>query len=62
MNEDAADFGAFVHVDDVADAVVKSMTAPAGGHVRVTLCGPGLFDCSAARRELGWEPTRGWGR
>jgi UDP-glucose 4-epimerase len=60
--EDDVDFGAFVHLDDVADAVVKSMTAPVGNHVRVTLCGPGPFDTSAAQAALGWRPTHDWPR
>ena len=41
--------GAFVHVDDVATAAVQSLHARVDGHVRVTLCGPGDFDTSAAR-------------
>jgi UDP-glucose 4-epimerase len=69
-----AELGAFVHVDDVATAVVQALSAsvppPAAGaesagrypagHVRLTLCGPGQFDTSAARRALGWTATRGW--
>jgi UDP-glucose 4-epimerase len=58
--EDEAELGAFVHVDDVAMAVLQALSAPVDGHVRVTLCGPGQFDTRAARRALGWEPSRGW--
>ncbi len=56
---DAA-LGAFVHVDDVANAATLSLSAPIQGHVRLTLCGPGNFDTSVTRDVLGWEPTRGW--
>ena len=52
--------GAFVHVDDVADAVAKSLVVPVDGHVRLILCGPGEFDASVAERVLGWEATRKW--
>jgi UDP-glucose 4-epimerase len=55
-----AELGAFVHVDDVAAAVVRALSAPPAGHVRLTLCGPGQFDTSAARTALGWTATRGW--
>jgi len=58
--EDDVELGSFVHVDDVADAVVRALTVPFDGHARVTLCGPGPFDTSAARRVLGWQPTRSW--
>jgi UDP-glucose 4-epimerase len=54
------ELSSFVHVDDVADAVVKATTAPVTGHVRMLLCGPGPFDSSVAQRELGWHATRGW--
>ena len=54
------EFGAFVHVVDVADAVVKALEVPAAGHIRMILCGPGEFDASRANRELGWQPSRGW--
>jgi len=59
-DEQHAEFGAFVHVDDVAAAVVKSLDATVSGNVRVTLCGPGDFDTSEAERVLGWRATRGW--
>ncbi len=52
------DLGAFVHVDDVADAVVKALGAAITGTARVTLCGPGEFDTSGAERVLGWRATR----
>jgi nucleoside-diphosphate-sugar epimerase len=65
VTEADADLGAFVHVDDVATAVVLALSARTGGHepaghVRLTLCGPGQFDASAARAVLGWMPTRAW--
>lgn len=55
-----AELGAFVHVDDVADAAVRSLSADVNGHVRLTLCGPGEFDTALARSTLGWSATRGW--
>lgn len=56
----AAEWGAYVHLDDVCDAVVKALGADVPRHSRMTLCGPGQFDTSAARDLLGWEATRGW--
>lgn len=56
MTPDVADMGAFVHVDDVADAVAKSLTVDIDHHVRMTLCGPGDFDTSVAETVLGWHP------
>lgn len=47
-----------VHVDDVADATIAAATSSAAGHHRVTLCGSGPFDTSAALHLLGWRPTR----
>jgi nucleoside-diphosphate-sugar epimerase len=66
MRAEDAELGAFVHVDDVAAAVVGALAADiadlagADRHVRMLLCGPGPFDISVARRVLGWSPTRGW--
>jgi UDP-glucose 4-epimerase len=51
-----AELGAYVHVDDVADAVCKALEADVGSHCRLTLCGPGAYDASLARRLLGWRP------
>jgi UDP-glucose 4-epimerase len=56
---DGVDLPSFVHVDDVVDAVLRSMTAPVSGHVRMTLCGHGPFDTSVALGHLGWKATRG---
>src|SRR5206468_10372692 len=39
-----AELGAYVHVDDVVDAVVLALDVPLSGHHRLTLCGPGDFD------------------
>jgi UDP-glucose 4-epimerase len=58
--ENAAELGAYVHVDDVAAAVVKALTRPIVGHHRVTLCGPGQFDTSAAQALLDWHAERQW--
>jgi UDP-glucose 4-epimerase len=55
-----ADLGAFVHVDDVADAIVRALTVDLHGHHRLTLCGPGAFDTMRAEITLGWRATRGW--
>ena len=60
MTERDAELGAFVHVDDVVDAVVKALRAPVDGHVRMTLCGPGEFDTTEAERVLGWRASKGW--
>jgi UDP-glucose 4-epimerase len=51
-----AQFDAYVHVDDVADAICRALKAEVGGHSRVTLCGPGAFDCSRAAEILDWHP------
>lgn len=63
-SEDEAELGAYVHVDDVASAVVCSLRASLDDerHVRLTLCGPGDYDTSAAARAIGWRATRGWPR
>jgi nucleoside-diphosphate-sugar epimerase len=43
-----AELGAFVHVDDVTDAVAKSLRAHVDGHVRLTLVG--IFRSLSRRR------------
>jgi UDP-glucose 4-epimerase len=60
VTEAGAELGAFVHADDVATAILRALSCQPDGHVRLTLCGPGQFDTSAARQVLGWAPTRGW--
>jgi UDP-glucose 4-epimerase len=60
VSKDNAELGAFIHVDDVAAAVLRALSVEMSGHVRLTLCGPGQFNTSAARQTLGWIPTRGW--
>ena len=55
-----AELGAFVHLDDVVDAVSKALTANVPLHSRLTLCGPGEFDTSRAEQVLGWRAVRGW--
>jgi UDP-glucose 4-epimerase len=62
ISPEAAELGAFVHVADVASAVHLSLTAAVTGHHRLTLCGPGPFDTSAAKAELGWTASRAWPR
>ena len=57
---EAAELGAFVHVEDVAMAVKLSLTAVGEGHHRLILCGPGPFATSAASALLGWQASRGW--
>jgi UDP-glucose 4-epimerase len=57
---ETAEFGAFVHVDDVADAVVRALSVDLHGHHRLTLCGPGAFDTARAETTLGWRAARGW--
>lgn len=56
----AAELGAYVHLDDVVDAVVKSLTADLPAHSRLTLCGPGEFDTSRALQVLDWRAERLW--
>ncbi len=46
VTEDDAELGAFVHVDDVAAAVLRALAGRPDGHIRLTLCGPGRFDTS----------------
>lgn len=60
ITEADAELGAFVHADDVATAIVRAVSIELSGHVRLTLCGPGPFDTTAARQILGWIPSRGW--
>jgi nucleoside-diphosphate-sugar epimerase len=60
VTEAQAELGAFVHADDVAAAVLRALSVKLDGHIRLTLCGPGPFDTTAARRILGWAPGRGW--
>jgi UDP-glucose 4-epimerase len=60
VSVDAVEFGAFVHVDDVADAILRSLQVDVEGHHRLTLCSAGPFDTSAASTLLGWRPTRTW--
>jgi nucleoside-diphosphate-sugar epimerase len=60
VTETEAELGAFVHVDDVATAVLRALSVKPDGHIRLTLCGPGQFDTSATRQILGWTPGRGW--
>ena len=51
---------AFVHVDDVAEAIVRSLDTDIDTHVRLTLCGPGEFDASEAGAFSGGnQPERG---
>jgi UDP-glucose 4-epimerase len=57
---ETAEFGAFVHVDDVADAIVRALAVDLHGHHRLTLCGPGSFDTTLAETTLGWRATRTW--
>jgi len=51
------ELGAFVHVDDVATAVVQSVHVPFRGHARLLLAGAGDVDTRRAREVLGWEPV-----
>ena len=57
---DTAELGAFVHVDDVAAATLRALTADVHGHHRLLLCGPGSFDTTRARTTLGWSAARTW--
>ncbi len=60
VTQDKAELGAFVHVEDVAAAVLSAISTGPAGHVRLTLCGAGQFRTTAARQTLGWMPSRGW--
>jgi nucleoside-diphosphate-sugar epimerase len=55
---DRADWGGYVHVDDVADAVALALEAPVGTHTRLLLSTGGEIDATRARQVLGWEPVR----
>lgn len=59
---ETAELGAFVHVDDVANATVQALTADLAGHHRLTVCGPGPFDTALTEKTIGWRPTRSWER
>jgi nucleoside-diphosphate-sugar epimerase len=52
------EFGAYVHVADVADATVRAVERDLEGHLRLTVSAVGDVDTSRAREALGWEPTR----
>lgn len=58
--EAEAERGAFVHVDDVVQASLLAIDWGGSGHHRVTLCGPGDFDTTAAHDLLGWSPRPLW--
>jgi UDP-glucose 4-epimerase len=60
ISTDETELGAFVHVADVADAIVRSLRTRSDGHHRLIVCGPGPFDVGAATSLLGWRPTRTW--
>ena len=60
MSEEQAEYGAFVHLDDVAAATQRALVAAVEGHVRMILCGPGAFDATLAQQTLGWRPERAW--
>lgn len=52
------ELGAYVHVDDVAEAAVRALEVPLEGSVRLTLAAAGDVDTSRAREVLGWTATR----
>jgi nucleoside-diphosphate-sugar epimerase len=52
------DLRPFVHVADVADAVVAALSLPVKGHSRMILSGPGWFDSGRAESVLGWRAAR----
>ncbi|HUR49133.1 MAG TPA: NAD(P)-dependent oxidoreductase [Acidimicrobiales bacterium] len=56
----SAELGAYVHLDDVVEAVALSLAIDVPPHSRLTLCGPGDFDTSSAASVLGWRAMRGW--
>jgi nucleoside-diphosphate-sugar epimerase len=51
------DLGAFVHVDDLADAAAHAIDAPVKGYTRLTISAGGAYDTSRARRILSWQPV-----
>ena len=53
VTREEVELGAFVHVNDVGAATVLALAADLHGHVRLTLCGPGEFDTTAAASKLG---------
>lgn len=60
MTPEQADLGAFVHVVDVAEAIVQALAVDLDGCHRLTLCGPGDYDTTLARRILQWQPQDAW--
>ncbi len=54
--EPDVELGAFVHLDDLAAAVVGAATVALTGHHRLTICSVGPFDTAPARQLLGWSP------
>ena len=62
LTEDEAELGAFVHVDDVAAAVLLALSVALDGHIRLTLCGPGRFDTTASAAGSRVDPRPGLGR
>jgi UDP-glucose 4-epimerase len=52
------EFGAYVHVDDVANAAVRALEVPLTASLRLTLSAAGDVDTSRARDALGWRPAR----
>ena len=62
ITEADVEFGAFVHVDDVARATRQALQVGVDGHLRMTLCGPGPFGTERARQILGWRPEHSWAR
>jgi nucleoside-diphosphate-sugar epimerase len=57
VNPARLDHGAFVHVDDVADAVALALCAPLHLHERLLLTAAGGYDAGRARERLGWTPV-----
>ena len=60
ITKSQAEFGAFVHVDDVAEATALALEADVPLHVGLNLYGAGAFDTTVATKVLGWRPGRGW--